>query len=257
MQTSPSAPGAETSGAADTTSAPSSADAETAGEAAGEIPPTDADRYFEGSLFLGDSVMEGISRYVRSQRSKGETVLSDARFLTDVSGIRIADLVGDTEEGRILYQYKGKSQELPDILSDIRPSRIFLFLGMNDLSYGYTAEETIERYGRLIGILQEACPEAHLVVMTVTPKTDSQYLPWYCQNREFGSPLLNSFAQELTEFCEYHSLDFVDANAVLRDESGNLPAEYSNDGYIHLNNEGASLLIGALYDFARQEMSES
>jgi len=59
------------------------------------------------------------------------------------------------------------------------------------------------------------------------------------------------------EFCRDNQLDCVDANAAVRDEKGHLPAEYSNDGYIHLNDAGAARLIGALQDFARQEMSES
>ncbi|MBE6560286.1 MAG: hypothetical protein E7662_04105 [Ruminococcaceae bacterium] len=251
----PAASAADTSIAVTDTSA--AVTAEKTDAAQPEIPAPDTDSYFANSLFIGDSVMEGISRYVRSQRNKGEKMLADAKFLTDVSGIRIADLVEDTTDDRIRYQYKGKAQELSAILADIKPSRIFLFLGMNDLSFGYTAEDTISRYKRLIGLLQKECPDVHLVVMTVTPKTDSQYLPWYCKNKDFGSPLLNSFAEALMEFCRDNQLDCVDANAAVRDEKGHLPAEYSNDGYIHLNDAGAARLIGALQDFARQEMSES
>lgn len=223
-----------------------------------ESPPADTDSYFENALFLGDSVMESVSRYVRARRGKGESVLADARFLTDVSGIRIADLVGDTdEEDRIRYQYKGKAQELPDILADMQPSRIFLSLGMNDLSFGYSTEDTVARYERLLLLLQEACPDVPLVVLTVTPKTDSQYLPWYCRNKSFGSALLNEFAQAQLAFCAEREVDCVDVNAVLRDESGNLPAAYSNDGYIHLNDDGAALVIGALEDYALREGNDS
>ena len=242
---------------ADVTDTSAAVTSETAGTVQTEIPVADPDSFFAGSLFLGDSVMESISRYVRSQRNKGEKMLSDAKFITDVSGIRIADLVGDTADDRIRYQYKGKAQELSAILADIQPSRIFLFLGMNDLSFGYSTEDTVARYKRLIELLRKECPDVPLTVMTVTPKTDSQYLPWYCKNRNFGSPLLNSFADELTKFCEDNQLDCVDANAAVRDEKGHLPAEYSNDGYIHLNDAGAARVIGALHDFALREMSES
>ena len=182
-------------------------------------------------------------------------MLSNAKFLTDVSGIRIADLLGETKEDRILYQYKGKAQELSAILADIQPARIFLFLGINDLSYGDTVEETIERYGKLIQLLNRECPGVHLVVMTVTPKTNSQYLPWYCRNKEFGSSLLNSLAAELITFCADNQLDCVDTNAAIRDEKGNLPDAYSNDGYIHVNDAGAAVMVGALMEFALQEIS--
>lgn len=138
----------------------------------------------------------------------------------------------------------------------MQPSRIFLALGINDLSFGYSAEDTVARLERLILLLQETCPNTPLVMLTVTPKTDSQYLPWYCRNKSFGNALLNGFAQAQLSFCEKHELDCVDVNAVLRDKNGNLPTAYSNDGYIHLNDDGAALVIGALEDFALREVND-
>ncbi len=245
----------------DTTAAVPS-DSQTEGETSADAlhtettaPAADADSYFDGSLFIGDSVLEGISKYVRAQRNKGVKMLSDAKFLTNVTGIRIADLIGESTDETIRYMYKGKEQELTDIVSDIQPKRIFLFLGMNDLSDGASVEETIGRYERLIQLLQKEFPDVHLIVMTVTPKTNSQYLPWYCKNKEFGSPLLNGLSEALITFCTEKQIDYVDTNAAIRDEKGNLPADYSNDGYIHLSDAGAAVLIGALNEFAMQEMS--
>lgn len=93
----------------DTSSVPDAPDASAAENTTQPVsPPAEADSYFENALFLGDSVTESVCRYVRAQRNEGKSVLADARFLTDVSGIRIADLVGDTDEQeRIRYQYKG------------------------------------------------------------------------------------------------------------------------------------------------------
>ena len=45
----------------------------------------------------------------------------------------------------------------------------------------------------------------------------------------------------------------VDASALLADESGALPEGYCRDGYVHLNNAGAKIVVDALYQFASQE----
>lgn len=216
-------------------------------------PPTDPDSYFTGSLFIGDSILEGISKYVRAQRGEGKKLLSDARFLTDLSGIRLADLVGDVTENRILYTYKGKPAELGDIIADMKPTRIFLMLGMNDLAWGYTAEETAERLGRLIDALKKQFPDTPITVMTVTPKIAGQYLPWYCRNPEFGSTLLNSLAEMQITLCGEKKIPCADTGAALRDEKGNLPADYCRDGYVHLSDAGAAVLVDALAKFAEQE----
>jgi len=219
---------------------------------AAEIDP---ETYFENSLFIGDSVLEGIAKYVRAQRNRGEKTLSDAKFVTDLSGIRVADLVGDVTDGRILYTYKGKQQELDRIIPDAKPDRIFLMLGMNDLSWGYTVEETVGRYERLLDRLTKDFPDIPLVVMTVTPKIDSQYLPWYCRNPDFGSALLNSLSAELIRLCGEKKIACADVNAAVRDEKGNLPADFCNDGYVHLSDAGAAVLVEALENFAVQELS--
>jgi len=232
-----------------------SSDTQTA-ETDSETPPDPA-LYFQNTLFVGDSILEGVARYVRAQRKEDPDLLANASFLTDTSGIRTADLLGDITDGRILYLHKGKAQELSVILSDRKPDRVILFLGMNDLAWGFTVRETVERYDRLLTSLSDSFPDMPVTVMTVTPKIASSYLPWYCRNPEFDSELLNTLAAELRALCEKKQIPCMDANAALRDESGNLPADYCSDGYVHLSTSGAAALTDALEKFAVQELSKS
>lgn len=225
---------------------------ESADTAAEGEPAQSAEDYFRGSLFVGDSVMEGIARYVRAQRNQKREILADAAFLTDVNGIRVADLVGDTADDRIRYRYKGKDAELSTVLDDRKPTRIILLLGMNDLSCGYTVKETAARYERLIDSLRADYPDTALTVLTVTPKTDSEYLPWYCRNENFGSVLLNELADALKTMCAGKKIDCIDTNAAIRNADGHLPDQYCSDGYVHLNDAGAEILVQAMEAFAEQ-----
>ena len=209
--------------------------------------------YFENNLFVGDSILEGVAQYVRAQRQSGNNLLSDAKFLTSIMGIRVADLVGDTADyERICYQYRGAVRELTEIIAMAEPKRLFLLVGMNDLAGGATVEDTIARYERLLELLQQSFPTLELVVMTPTPKTASTWLPNYCTNPEFGSPLLREFSDRLMALCEDMSVPCVDIFAALADESGNLPDNFSRDNYVHINDLGSAVVADTLNRFAEE-----
>ena len=222
-----------------------------------EVPsaePIDPAVYFEGSLFVGDSILEGLAQYVRAQRQTGADMLSDAKFLTSIMGVRVADLVGDTASyERIRYQYRGAVRELSEIVSLAAPKRLFLLLGMNDLAGGASVDETAARYDRLLTALQSEFPSLEIVVMTPTPKTASAWLPDYCTNPDFGSPLLRTFADRLLALCETHDVPCIDVFAALADDSGNLPDAFSRDNYVHINDLGSAVVVEALNRFAKGE----
>jgi len=225
---------------------------ETAAETA-EAVPADPSLYFENSLFVGDSILEGLAQYVRAQRQNGAEMLSDAKFLTSIMGIRVADLIGETaEHERIRYQYRGAVHEFSEIISIAKPKRLFLLVGMNDLAGGATVNDTVMRYERLLLHLKTNFPTLEIVVMTPTPKTSSSWLPDYCKNPEFGSPLLRSFADRLLSLCKSLSVPCVDIFTALADESGNLPDHFSRDNYVHINDLGSAVVVDTLNRFAKE-----
>ncbi len=213
------------------------------------------DEYFSNSLFVGDSVMEGFAQYVRGQRKDGVSMLSDAQFLTSIMGIKVADIVGDTEgDSRRYYTYKGKEEPLETILNEMGTERVFIMLGMNDLGVGFSADETIERYRRMIPYIKEGNPGLDVVVLTTTPKTATKWLPDYIGNRDLDSPLLNEFAEMLRIMCEEEGIKMVDVNAAVRGEDGHLPKEYSRDDFVHINNECSAVILDTLRQFAKIQL---
>ena len=210
--------------------------------------------YFDQALFVGDSIMEGIRQYVMAQRKSG-ACLGEAQFLTTTMGISVADLVGDRQEG-VSYSYKGQELPLADILEDMAPRRVFLLLGLNDLSLLTQEPEVprvVEQYDRLIALVESAVPGAQVVVISNPPKLSSSWLPDYTVNQGFDNQLIGEFVTALGELCREKGVPYVDAYALLADESGALPEGYCRDGYVHLNNAGAKIVVDALYQFASQE----
>lgn len=212
------------------------------------------DSYFTNSVFVGDSVIEGLAQYVRAQRNSGVSMLSDAKFLTTTYGIKIADIVGDTAD--VSYSYQGAEKPLETILREMGVTRAFIMLGMNDMASALAVDETIDRYRRMLALLVDTNPEVDIIVFTVTPKTATKWLPSYCANKNFGSPLLNELAEEIKAVCVEEGYKCFDINAVVRDANGNLPDDYSRDDYVHINNKCSEVVLTALREFAKAHTEE-
>lgn len=213
-------------------------------------PEPEEGNYFDNALFVGDSIMEGIRQYVTAQRQEGE-MLGPARFLSATMGVSLADLVGDRDNG-VQFSYQGEERPLEDIVAEITPRRVFLLLGLNDLASDTdpVIADIVDRYVRLIDNLQTACPGVECIIITNPPKVASQWLPDYTANRRFGNELIEDFVDALTQMCRENNIPYVDAYECLKNENGALPDDYCRDGYIHLNHQGAAVVVEALKAFA-------
>ena len=211
----------------------------------------DPEAYFDNTLFVGDSIMEGIRQYVAKHRGV-EPTLEGATFLTAVDGIGIATLVqGGT------YRYNGESQPLAQIVAQQAPKRIFLLLGLNDLAdLDPVVDEIVASYAQLIEMLAQAAPGAEIVVMTNPPKVASKWLPDYTPNRNFGNGLIDEFVEALTQMCDEQGVPYVDIHEALSDENGSLPDDFCRDGFLHLSDAGSAVVVEALEQFAVERCSQ-
>ncbi|MDR1299985.1 MAG: GDSL-type esterase/lipase family protein [Oscillospiraceae bacterium] len=212
--------------------------------------------YFNGAVFIGDSIQEGIAQYVRAQRSNG-SLLGDATFVATTIGIRLADFAKDTGADARYLSYKGTEKPVEEIIGETGADRVFLLMGMNDMAQGYEISDSIDCYSRAIDIILAANPGVEVVVELNTPKVASSWLPWYCLNRDFNNAFIDGFVAQLRDMCTDKGVEYVDLNTVLKNEGGALPDDYSNDGYVHINSTGSKVVIKALYDFAALQIGGS
>lgn len=209
------------------------------------------DDYFNNSVFVGDSVMECLAQYVRLSRNSG-SMLGNAFFLTSIIGIRIADCVGDMGNETIYYSYKGMEISFDQCIAGMNVNKIFIMLGMNDLSFNYSIEETIERYNRLLDKIYNIIPDIDITILSVTPRTASNWLPWYCRNQNFGNPLIDEFNLYLVKMCNDRGVKYIDLNSPLKNGGASLPADYCSDGYLHLSKTGSAVVVKVLREFAER-----
>lgn len=115
----------------------------------------------------------------------------------------------------------------------LKPKKIFLLVGTNDLFWNGTVADTASRYKKILGTLKTALPGTTLYVQSVfpfnrLPKGDYGYL----DNTKASE--LNALIKNLAADAGAHYLDLW---PVLSDSSGQLDARYTTDG-IHLNGQG-------------------
>lgn len=217
------------------------------------VSSTQLEAYFEDTVFIGDSIMEGVRQYVAKNRGK-EPTLGSAQFLTSTIGVSVADLLEGEKEGPF-YRYNGKSQPLLQILSQMECKRIFLQLGLNDMAAANpVVEKSIEQYSQLVDLLQGAAPGAEIIIITNPPKVASTWLPTYTPNRSFGNKLISEYVDGLVQMCDTRGIPYVDAHTALLDDNGALPDNYCRDGFVHLNDAGSKVVVEELYRFAAERV---
>jgi lysophospholipase L1-like esterase len=224
-----------------------------------EIPPPtptpkNADEYFDNSVLVGDSIIEGIAQYVRSVR-EGGVVLGGAKFLTTTIGIRLADCAGDMGADTVYYSYNGGEKPIEQCIGEMGVTKVFIMLGLNDLAGGYDIPATIDRYSRTIDKITSANGGVEVVVLLNTPKVASAWIPDYTPNKSFSNELIDTFVTELRKLCTDKGVKYVDLNTALKDERGALPDDYCRDGYVHLSNAGSAVVIETLIAFAEAEIA--
>ena len=91
-------------------------------------------------------------------------------------------------------------------------------------------------------------------MITNPPKVASTWLPSYTPNRSFGNKLIAEYVAALIQMCDARGIPYVDAHAALLDANGALPDGYCRDGFVHLNDSGAEVVVEELYRFAAERI---
>lgn len=191
---------------------PKPAERGSAGTAAGQTAEPTYRSLFQTSVFLGDSITEGLSFH---------DVLDEAN---------VAAGAGKTAEFAL---------EDVEEIAKRKPERIFIQLGSDDIlwptddpvSYSY------KHYAKLIDSLKEKLPQAKLTILSVTPVTAE------AEKQEPRYRNIAAYNKGLQELAAKHGVAFVDVSPLV---AGNEDL-YDTDG-IHFKGKYYRLLLDYLKD---------
>ena len=175
--------------------------------------------YFDDAVVIGCSLTTGIQLYYS---------LPDTTVLASV-GININNIF--TNE--VISDGNGGQQTILDAAKDIQPAKIYTMLGTNGLK-GLGPEETVRYYRQLVQQLKADHPDSIIYVQSLMPINEEIFAANY--GYELTNAEIDECNELLMQMAGEEEVYFVNCAEAIKDENGELPAEFTTDG-LHFRGE--------------------
>lgn len=175
-------------------------------------------------IFLGNSITDG---------AEWSELFNDLR-------IKNRGISGDITDG-ILYRL--------DEVTESKPDKIFLMIGVNDLARGTSSQQILLNYEKIIKTIKDDSPKTKLFIESVLPvnNTFSGFKNHTSKNKEIIA--LNN---DLKALAITFSAKYLDLHSSFLDNNGKLDAKYTEDG-LHLNGAGYMLWKSKIEDYVTEK----
>jgi lysophospholipase L1-like esterase len=140
---------------------------------------------------------------------------------------------GDVTEG-ILFRLGG--------ITKCKPAKIFLLIGVNDLSKGLTDQEILANYRKILTRIKAESPATMVYVQSILPVN-----PFYNQypNHTNKTERIKAINPELKKMASELGYRYVDLFSLMADKNDLLRKDLSLDG-LHLNYNGYKIWVDAV-----------
>ncbi len=172
------------------------------------------------TVFAGDSIMTGL--YASSYNGISKVGISGSLQVVAYTGINTQNFSTKAAFG---------SQSCLSKIISYNPTRVYIMLGMNEVEY-VTADTYISYYKKIIQKIQNSCPGVDIVVLSVSPVTQS------VAARRKGFQKIDSFNSKLKSLARKLGCRYYNFAAKFKDSNGYLKSGYSGGDGIHWNAKG-------------------
>jgi lysophospholipase L1-like esterase len=173
-------------------------------------------------VFLGNSITDGAEWFELLQNKK----------------CRNRGISGDVTEG-ILLRLEGVTR--------LKPSAIFLLIGINDLSRNISVDEITGRYREILQRIEKETPGTKVYVQSVMPVNPATGRNTRLEGK---TDLIIELNGRLQALAKEFGMTYIDLFTPLADDNNLLPRRYSIDG-LHLSYEGYSVWSGILRQYIK------
>lgn len=150
------------------------------------------------------------------------------------------------------------TQELLDNIDvcilDLEPRRVFINIGTNDLSNPeLSIDDMIQNYDKILTIVQDRLPGVDIYMMAYYPinydAATDEMKPGLLIRTNDKIAQANEAVQALAKL---HQAGYIDINDPLKDEKGNLKAEYTIEG-MHIKEQGYRAIFESFLKYAMED----
>ncbi|MDX9772359.1 MAG: GDSL-type esterase/lipase family protein [Bacteroidales bacterium] len=134
-----------------------------------------------------------------------------------------------------------------DAITRLKPAKIFIMIGVNDLSRNMTVDQITANYRTILERIKAETPKTKVYVESVLPVNPATGMALNHTNKTGVIMELNGRLSELaTEFGH----TYIDLFSLMADSDNHLPGKYSIDG-LHLTYEGYRVWVDAIRKYVR------
>lgn len=122
--------------------------------------------------------------------------------------------------------------------NNLKPDRIFLMVGINDLLRGERDATILNNTRTIIRTLRKRHPETIIVLQSILPNAGAQ-ATWEGRSklRTASNSRIRRLNETIQTLTEEEGVQYIDLHNLLIDNQGDIRGEYSTDG-LHLNDKG-------------------
>ncbi len=136
------------------------------------------------------------------------------------------------------YNYYGLIDRMDTSVEALKPKRVFLMIGINDmLDVGPPMENLKLAYPYMLGQLRKAAPDAEIIVQSILPVSKPAF--------HYMHEPIKELNKTIEQAAKERGMRYVDLYSRFKDENGKLRKGLDSDG-IHLSPEGYELWIKVL-----------
>ena len=196
--------------------------------------------YQNSLLFFGESTTTHLkSRGVLTGKERTEQILAN--------GSGTMTLSPKITEQEILHPKTGERMSVTEILRLQKPAYLVLSFGLNGiLGFSKDIDSYLRQYQRLIDCIQQASPKTAIILQTVYPvRVAAKNEDWrFSVSPEEINRMIDVLNQALPSLAAANTaVRIADTASVLKDENGQLRADYATEDGIHLRAEAYQAIL--------------
>ena len=202
--------------------------------------------YWGHTVFIGDSVSVMLESYCNSSQA-----LAGAKFLCAGSMSATSML-----SGKLLPEWPKGSGSYPAIQDSVKETGadvVYIMLGMNNMDR--YVDGAVRDLTTVCTRIQETCPDATIIVESVTPMTEDSPR----KSASLNNDVINGYNEKMQAVCQEHQWYFLNVAEAFKDENGNLIAQYCSDPTkmgMHFTYEGTKVWVDYLKTHVPPELLE-
>lgn len=144
-----------------------------------------------------------------------------------------------------------RSDAIPGVMKRLdqvtkgHPKKIFLLIGINDVSHGLSVDVLAQRYENLVDEIIKRTPDTQLYIQSLMPINNSYGVYKGLKGKE---NVVRQFNERIKDIACKRGLKYIDLWPFLADEKGRLDCKFTNDG-LHLTGPGYRAWINGIREY--------